>query len=400
MEELKRKYAKFLIEGCLRLNGNDKLFIIGSSIIEDFIALVREEAEKIGIKDIQIFKKDIFRERELYLTKSYDEIIESGELDNAIYNKMAREGYAFLNLSSPVPNFFSECSSEVMGKVNAYLLKNIREYKEYQLKGLIKWNISAVPNQLWAEGLEVDVSKLWDLVLDICLIKGENPIKAWEDKMTMLKMRAQYLNDLDIDYLIYKNKLGTNLKIGLPKNYLFQSADGNNIVNMPTEEVFTSPDRLRVDGIVYSSKVLVHNNNLIGDFWLKFQDGKVVDYDAKIGKDYLKAIFEVDTEASFLGEVALVDYSSPISATGFLFKNTLYDENASCHLALGASFAECIKGGLNMSIDELFSLGLNQSNVHVDFFIGTSDLEIIAVLRDGRKEVIMNKGDFVRQLKK
>jgi len=399
MNELIRKYAKFLIDGCLRLKSGDKLFIIGSMIIEDFISLVSEEARKLGIEDIKVFKKNIALERDLYLTKSFEEIIESGKLDNSIYNEMARNGYAFLNLSSPVPNYFGDCDKELMAKVNTYLLKNIKEYKEYQLKGIIKWNISAVPNTIWAKSIGVDINKLWNLVLDICLIKEGDPIVLWDEKMTKLKRRAEYLNSLDIDYLVYGNEIGTNVKIGLPKNYLFESADGKNIVNMPTEEVFTSPDRLRVDGIVYASKPLVYNNNLIEDFWLKFQDGKVVDYGAKKGLEILKGIFDVDSDASYLGEVALVDYDSPISKTEVLFKNTLHDENASCHLALGASFAECVKDGLTKSREELYKLGLNQSNIHVDFFIGTKDLELIAYLRDGRSKVIMENGNFVRSLK-
>ncbi len=231
-------------------------------------------------------------------------------------------------------------------------------------------------------------------MLDICLINEEDPIKAWDNKMSKLAKRAEYLNNLKIKKLIYKNSLGTNIEIALPEGYLFQSADGENIVNMPTEEVFTSPSRLEVNGRVYSSKDLIHNNNLIKDFWLEFKNGKVVLYDAKIGKEVLKGIMATDEGASYLGEVALVDYSSPISKTNILFKNTLYDENASCHLALGASFAECIKCGLTKTNEELLDMGLNYSHEHVDFFIGTSDLEVKALLPNGEEVVIIKAGDF------
>lgn len=401
MEDLKRKYAKFLIEGCLRLKEGDKLFIIGYNLIEDFIKLVIEEANKLGIVEIKTLINDPFKQKELYLTKTYEEIIRNPIMDRTMYNDMAKNGYAFLSLSSTLPGFYEDVDAELLSRVSRYQMKSISEYKEYQLKGLIKWNISAVPNSIWAKDLfgSEDEDLLWNLIIDICLIREDNPVFSWKEKLMCLKKRADYLNQLKIDKLIYYNSLGTDLEIGLPNGYLFQSADegtGNgNIVNMPTEEVFTSPDRLRVKGRVYSSKPLLHNGNLIEDFWLEFREGKIIDYDAKKGKEILKGIIDTDEGSHYLGEVALVDYHSPISLTNVLFKNTLYDENASCHLAIGESFPECIQDGLTKEKEELVLRGLNMSHEHVDFFIGTSDLEVKAVLQNGKEVVIMKDGDFV-----
>ena len=401
MNDLKRKYARFLVQGCLHLKEGDKLFIIGYNLIEDFIKLVKEEAQKLGVTDVKTLINDPFKQKELYLSKSYEEIISNPIMDRTMYNTMAREGYAFLSLSSTLPGFYEDVDAELLSKVSHYQLKSISEYKEYQLKGLIKWNISAVPNKIWAKDLfgSKDEDKLWDLIFDICLIREDDPVLAWNKKLSKLKKRAEYLNGLKIDHLVYHNSLGTDVSIGLPRGYLFCSADEGtgkgNIVNMPTEEVFTSPDRLRVNGRVYSSKVLLHNSNIIEDFWLEFRDGKIVDYDAKMGKEILKGIIETDEGSHFLGEVALVDYTSPISLTNILFKNTLYDENASCHLAIGEAFPECIEGGLDKSREELLELGLNMSHEHVDFFIGTEDLEIKAVLQNGCETVIMKDGNFV-----
>ena len=397
MLDLKRKYAKFLVEGCLRLKKGDKLFIIGYTLIKDFIDLVIDEAGKMGITDIKTLINDPFKQKELYLTKSFLEIVNNPIMDRKIYNKMAREGYAFLSLSSPLPGFYEDVDASLLSKVYAYQMKSITEYKDYQLKGLIKWNISAVPNKIWAKDIlgEDDEDHLWDIIFDICLIKEENPTLLWKEKMNELKRRAKYLNELNIDYFIYHNSLGTNLEIGLTQNYLFQSADGENIVNMPTEEVFTSPDKLRVNGRVYSSKLLLYNGNIIEDFWLEFKDGRIVDFDAKKGKEILKGIIDTDEGSHYLGEVALVDYTSPISLTNILFKNTLFDENASCHLAIGQSFAECIQDGFILSKEELSEMGLNMSSLHVDFFIGTSDLEIKAVLQNKEEIVIMKDGNFV-----
>lgn len=401
MNDLKRKYARFLVQGCLHLKEGDKLFIIGYNLIEDFIKLVKEEAQKLGVTDVKTLINDPFKQKELYLSKSYEEIISNPIMDRTMYNTMAREGYAFLSLSSTLPGFYEDVDAELLSKVSHYQLKSISEYKEYQLKGLIKWNISAVPNKIWAKDLfgSKDEDKLWDLIFDICLIREDDPVLAWNKKLSKLKKRAEYLNGLKIDHLVYHNSLGTDVSIGLPRGYLFCSADEGtgkgNIVNMPTEEVFTSPDRLRVNGRVYSSKVLLHNSNIIEDFWLEFRDGKIVDYDAKKGKEILKGIIETDEGSHFLGEVALVDYTSPISLTNILFKNTLFDENASCHLAIGEAFPECIEGGLDKSREELLELGLNMSHEHVDFFIGTEDLEIKAVLQNGCETVIMKDGNFV-----
>lgn len=401
MNDLKRKYARFLVQGCLHLKEGDKLFIIGYNLIEDFIKLVKEEAQKLGVTDVKTLINDPFKQKELYLSKSYEKIISNPIMDRTMYNTMAREGYAFLSLSSTLPGFYEDVDAELLSKVSHYQLKSISEYKEYQLKGLIKWNISAVPNKIWAKDLfgSKDEDKLWDLIFDICLIREDDPVLAWNKKLSKLKKRAEYLNGLKIDHLVYHNSLGTDVSIGLPKGYLFCSADEGtgkgNIVNMPTEEVFTSPDRLRVNGRVYSSKVLLHNSNIIEDFWLEFRDGKIVDYDAKKGKEILKGIIETDEGSHFLGEVAIVDYTSPISLTNILFKNTLFDENASCHLAIGEAFPECIEGGLDKSREELLELGLNMSHEHVDFFIGTEDLEIKAVLQNGCETVIMKDGNFV-----
>lgn len=396
MEEKIRKYAKFLIEGCLRLNKGDKLFIISYDLVEDFVEIVKEEASKLGINDIEVLINSPLKQRELYLNSTFEEIVNNPLMDRTKFNKMAREGYAFLSLSSPIPGFYDEVDNDLLAKVSSYQAKTIEEYKHYQHKGLIKWNISAVPNKIWAKSIfgEEDVDRLWDLVFKICLINEDNPIEAWNNKMQKLANRVEYLNNLKIKKLVYKNKLGTNIEIGLPLGYLFQSADGKNIVNMPTEEVFTSPSRLEVNGLVYSSKELIHNNSLVKYFWLEFKNGKVVNYDAKVGREVLEGIMATDEGASYLGEVALVDYSSPISKTEVLFKNTLYDENASCHLALGASFAECIKDGFTKSNEELLDMGLNYSHEHVDFFIGTSDLEVKAILQNGEEVVIIENGDF------
>lgn len=396
LQDLKRKYAHFLLLGCLALKEGDKLFITANKEVEEFVDLAIAEAHRLKIDDIETLIIDSAYQKECYLTKSYEEIITDPRLDRTKYNQMAREGYAFLSLSSPLPGYLKEINPELLSKVQKHISESTKEFREYQDKELLKWNISAVSNPYWANvlGLENEEA-LWKLIFSICLIDEENdPIQLWREKLTKLKKRADYLNRLKIEKLIYQNSLGTHLEISLPENYLFQSAEGKNIVNMPTEEVFTSPHYLKTEGIVYASKPLEYQGNLVEDFFLEFKGGKVVNYGAKKGEEILKGILETDEGSSYLGEVALVDISSPIAKTGQIFLNTLIDENSCCHLALGQSFAECVVDGLEKDTEDLKKLGLNTSKNHVDFFIGTDDLQIEAVLKNGEKKIIMENGNF------
>ena len=195
----------------------------------------------------------------------------------------------------------------------------------------------------------------------------------------------------------YKNSLGTNLRVEMPENSIWNSAasDGaeKTIVNMPSYEIFSSPNYLKTNGIVYSSRPLVYGGGVVEDFHIEFKDGKVINYDAKKGKEILKEIIESDSNSCYLGEVALVNNDSPISNTNLVFGTTLFDENASCHLALGDGFSDSIKNGLNMTKKELLENGINQSKNHVDFMIGTDDLEIEAETKDGII-LIFKKGNF------
>ena len=227
------------------------------------------------------------------------------------------------------------------------------------------------------------------------MINQENPIECWEQHLSKTAKIIDKLNQLQLTKLHYENNLGTNLNVYLPLHYLFESAkDGAVIVNMPSYEIFASPIYNRTEGIVYSSMPLIYNGAFINDFWLKFKDGKVVSYDAKVGRDILKEIIEIDDNSCYLGECALVEKSSPIAKMNMVFGTTLIDENASCHLALGAGFPECIQNGLGMSEEKLLEKGINVSKGHVDFMIGTKDLNIIGTTVSGDEVFIFKDGNF------
>ena len=223
----------------------------------------------------------------------------------------------------------------------------------------------------------------------MCLIDKNNPIKEWNNKLNANNKRVKVLNNLNITKLVYKNKLGTNFEIGFKNNIWCgadtESEDGRKlIVNMPSEEIFTSPDKNSANGIVFASKPLIYNGNTIDKFWIEFKNGNVINYGARKGKEILKSIIE-SKGGNKLGEVALVDVTSPISKSNILFYETLYDENASCHLALGEGFLECSK--------EAKPNWLNKSDTHVDFMIGDNTLTIEAIT-NSKNVTIMKDGKF------
>lgn len=228
----------------------------------------------------------------------------------------------------------------------------------------------------------------------------ENPIEEWKKHLNLLKENMNYLNKKKFKKLIYKNSLGTNLKIGLPEGHIWTAGGETSkegvyfVANMPTEEIFTLPKKDEVNGIVYSSKPFSYGGNLIENFSLTFKDGKVVDFSAEKGKETLEQLLKSDEGSSYLGEVALVPYDSPISNSNTIFYNTLFDENASCHLALGQAYPICLENGSEMDESQLREKGVNISMVHEDFMVGTSDLEVIGIDHLGNETLIMKNGNF------
>ena len=244
------------------------------------------------------------------------------------------------------------------------------------------------------------VAKLWDAILSTSRC-GEDPIQEWIDHNNDLSKRTTFLNSLNLDYLSYKSKNGTDFKVWLMENGRFLAGGertlGSNIFfnpNIPTEECFTSPISGKAEGIVYSTKPLSYQGELIENFSIRFEDGKAVEVHAEKGENLLKEMIKMDEGACKLGEVALVPFDSPINNTGVLFLSTLYDENAVCHLALGKGFGNCVKDYGKYSFEELKEMGVNDSNIHVDFMIGSDDLNITGHTRDGKEVAIFRNGNW------
>ena len=245
------------------------------------------------------------------------------------------------------------------------------------------------------------MEKLWGAIFEAVRVTGDGQaVSRWQEHVDTLQKRVDTLNSLDLERLHYTNSLGTDLTIRLPEGHVWSGGDGvaatgqRFVANIPTEEIFTAPLRDGVDGVVYASLPLVHDGNIIKGIRFTFRDGRIVEAQADEGEEQLKAAISLDEGAARLGEVALVPYDSPISNQRLLYYNTLFDENASCHLAFGQAYAECIRGGEKMSKEELLSAGLNDSITHVDFMVGTADLSITGYTRDGREVPIFVNGNF------
>lgn len=282
-----------------------------------------------------------------------------------------------------------------------------KPYFDALLAGKFQWCVGAYPTLSWAEKAfpgkkgEDAIDALWDAVFATCRVTGDGKaVERWREVVATISRRAEWLNAHQFASLRYTNCLGTDLTIRLPKDHRWlggseHSAAGVEFMaNIPTEEIFTAPQWDGVDGRVYSALPLAMDGNVIRDFWLDFKDGRIVDIHAQQGEEFLRNAIETDDGAHYLGEVALVGYDSPIRATGLLFYHTLFDENASCHLAFGHAYASCVRGGEDMDGERQKAAGLNQSLTHVDFMVGTRDLSIVGTTRDGKEIPVFVDGNF------
>ncbi len=393
------KYIKLLIDRCTNVKNIGVLVISYNKEIQPFIDKIVKYVKSIGVEDIYLDCEDKYKVHDELKTMSYTDIDNSPYFNKSIWDEYVKKGASFLMFETEIPNL----NNDIDPKKISYATKVQRStkplYRKLQLQCKLAWCIASYPGEAWAKSIykndELAYDKLKSAIYKMCMIDRDNPVKEWDNLINKNMKIINKLNSLNLEKLHYKNSLGTNLEIYLPENYLYSGArDELCIVNMPSYEVFTSPVYNKTNGIVYSSKPLFYNDACIDSFWIKFQDGKVIDFDAKVGKEVLEEIINSDDYSCYLGEVALVEAGSPIDAMNINFGTTLIDENASCHLALGAGFSECIQNGTSMDEKELFLHGINVSKQHVDFMIGTDDLNIIGTTHDGKEVKIFENGKF------
>jgi aminopeptidase len=315
---------------------------------------------------------------------------------------------AFLYIDASDPELLKGVDPDIMSRESKANSIALKPYYDLMMSNKIAWCIASLPTEAWAKkvypelSVELAMDKLQEAIFSSTRADMDNPVKAWESHQAQLDTKLSILNETQFVSLKYKNQLGTDVTVGLPKEHIwFGGADihyGKGykfVANIPTEEVYTMPETNSVNGRIVSSYPLRHNGVLIKDFWFEFKDGKVIDYGASENIETLTTLLDTDEGAKHLGEVALVPYDSPISNQNILFYNTLFDENASCHFALGRAYPICIKDGENMNENELKEKGANTSLTHVDFMVGTEDLEIIGITLDGIEVEIFKNGNFV-----
>ena len=319
----------------------------------------------------------------------------------------AKEGAATLHISGTDPEILKGVDQDRLVRSARSSGRDLEEFRRLQMSNAVPWSIGAIPVPSWAKKVFPDcseaeaVEKLWNAILTSVRVTGDGKaVQRWKEHLDTLQVRIDKLNALRLESLHYTNSLGTDLTIRLPEDHIWGGGDGVSkagihfIANMPTEEIFTAPLRDGIDGVVYASMPLVLKGEVVDKFHFIIKEGKITEIHAQAGEEKLKAETTLDEGASYFGEVALVPHDSPIRNQELLFYNTLFDENAACHLAFGEAYSECIKGGENMTKEELKAHGLNDSITHVDFMVGTADLNITGRTHSGEEIPIFINGNF------
>ncbi|MGL4453332.1 MAG: aminopeptidase [Sarcina sp.] len=406
LDLLLEKYAKLAVQIGVNIQKDQTLVVKSPIECADFTRKVVEEAYKVGAREVVVHWSD---EKTGKLKFDYAPLEVFEEVPKWVVDSSlsyAKKGAAFLSISASDPELLKEVDPKKISTFRKASSIASREFSERLMSNVNSWSIVSIPTVGWATKVfptvseEEAVDKLWDQIFKIVRVDKENPVAAWVEHKNNLKAKMDFLNSKRIKSLHYTNSIGTDIVLELPEKHLWlggaeKNKDGVDfIANMPTEEVFTLPKLDGVNGVVCSSKPLNYGGNLIDNFSLTFKDGVVVDFTAEKGYDTLKHLLDTDEGAKRLGEVALVPFDSPISNSGVIFFNTLYDENASCHFAVGRAYSVCIENGENMTTEELLKEGANDSLTHVDFMLGTEDLSIVATLQNGETLQIFENGNW------
>ena len=404
MKENLHQYARLLLQEGVNLQQDQLLVINGDVENKDFVYIVVEEAYALGAKDVHINWRSTITAKSR-LTNAKDTVLANPAPWIAdMYHHIVDSNACILSLISANPFAYEGVPSEKIALSSRSISKLTKFYHEAIMDSSLTWCVASVATLTWANllGYEGDddekINRLWNTIFTLCRMKNVSEDESFSTHLNRLAQRTATLNDLQLVSLHYTCSNGTDLTIALPEGHLWlggKEASKKGIIfdaNIPTEEVFTAPHYAGANGTVYSTKPLIYDGNQIEEFHFTFKDGKVVDYGAKEGKEYLTNLIETDENSCYLGEVALVDHYSPISQSNMIFFETLYDENASCHLALGAAYPTCLENSDGMSQEELRNHGLNTSLAHTDFMIGHEHMTIIGLTKDGKEVPIMIDG--------
>ncbi len=399
-----RKYAQLIAKCGVNVQKGQEVIIIAELDQPEFVRMVTEECYKLGAKKVRVDWSDqkLSKVHTRFQSLKTMSTMEKWEEERWQHNVDVIPCRIYIE--SEDPDGLKGVDMNKVQKARQALYPTIRKYRD-QLENKYQWCIAAVPGEAWAKKLFPELSrhqaveKLWEAILMTSRVT-DDPIQAWADHNADLAKRCAYLNKLGIDELHYEAANGTNFTVGLMEKSRFCGGGETSLQNIffnpniPSEECFTSPKRGRAEGIVYATKPLSYQGQLIENFWIRFKDGKAVEWNAEKNNEMLTKMLTIDEGASYLGECALVPVDSPISNSGLLFYNTLFDENAACHLAVGRGFPDCVEGFETMSLEEVRALGVNDSMTHVDFMIGCESMNITAKCRDGKEVPVFRNGNW------
>lgn len=399
-----RAYARLIAESGVNVQKGQEVFITAGLDQPEFVAMVVEECYRRKAKKVVV---DWNYQPLTRLHVRHQSLTTMSTLDN--YEEARWQHYVDtipcrIYLLSEDPDGLRGVNQEKMAKAQQKKYPIIKGYRD-QIENKYQWCIAAVPGVKWAKKLFPElrasqaVEKLWEAILHTSRV-DDDPVAAWDAHNKDLKSRCDYLNGLGIRELQYRASNGTDLRVGMIPEAQFCGGGETSLQgiffnpNIPTEECFISPKRGVAEGIVYSSKPLSYQGQLIDRFWIRFREGKAAEWGAEENEALLTKLITMDEGSAYLGECALVPFNSPINETGILFYNTLFDENACCHLALGMGFADTIRDFEHKTLDECRALGVNDSMIHEDFMIGTADLSIDALCEDGRTVPLFRNGTW------
>jgi aminopeptidase len=411
-EQLK-KYAELAVRVGVNLQPGQHL-VIGFAtrqVLPDHIEFARcltEAGYDAGAKFVQIDWGDEWWLRETIRRGSLDTLAARAQWQNQWVERLAEEGAAFIAIPAADPELFQGVDPDRVRQALQSIAMAFREFNDKRTNDEYTWTLVSAPTKPWADKVMAHlpeserVEALWQAILKAARADGADPVSDWKVHLGNLRKRADWINGLGIRKLHY-HAPGTDLTVEMPDGHFWSAAGHNSaqgvpfVANIPTEEVYATPHKYGVNGTVRSTMPLNHNGTLIEGIELRFEKGRIVEYRAQTGQEALSSIIETDEGSHYLGEVALVPVDSPISQMGLLFYNTLFDENASCHLAIGRAYP-LIEGGNKLPRDQWDARGLNDSLMHVDFMIGSEELDIDAETKDGQIVPIFRKGRWVTQV--
>ena len=410
-QESLEKYAEAIVRVGLNIRTGQRLIInlaATRGVPHQFAPLVREVAKaayRVGARYVDVIwgDEEMLRLRAQYAPRdSFDEY-STWQIDAVM--RMVEKGDALLSITGSDPDLLGGLDPEILGMMQKTHLQQFSRVSEKVSANAINWCVVAAAGEGWAKKVFPELApekaqeKLWEAIFETTRINQPDPIAAWQEHIINLRGRAKYLQAKQYNALHYSAP-GTDFTLGLPNGHIWVSAQSlaqNGIAftaNMPTEEVFTLPDRNRADGVIKSTYPLSYGGTLIDDFQVTFEKGRITKVSAQKGESVLQKLVDTDEGSHRLGEVALVTASSPIAQRGHLFYNTLYDENASCHIAIGRAYRFTLTGGTELTDEEFTAAGGNVSLNHVDFMIGSPTMDIDGIKQDGAREPVMRKGEW------